>query len=53
MPPGEQLGVVAVLGELRDRVVGRLGAHVVEGGGDHFDVRICSAAASTDSTMLW
>ena len=51
---GQQLGVVAVLDELRDRAVGRLGTHVVERGGDHFAcVRICSAAASTDSTMLW
>ena len=47
---GEQLGVVAVLGEQRDRVVGRVGPDVVEQRGNHFPAL---AAASTDCTMLW
>ena len=51
---GEQFGIVAVLRELRDCVISRLSSHVVERGGNHRGcVRICSAAASTDSTMLW
>ena len=51
---GEQLRLVAVLGEQRDRGVGRVGAGVVERGGDHAFVPVgCSAAASTACTMLW
>ena len=46
---GQQLGVVAVLGQEGDRVVGRVGPDVVEQGGDHFPAR---AAARTDCTML-
>ena len=34
-PSGEELGVVAVLGEQRDRGLGRVGALVVERGRDH------------------
>ena len=53
-PAREQLGFVAVLGELRERGFGRVDAHVVESGGNHGAVVfIWSAAASTDSTMLW
>ena len=56
---GEDLGLVAVLGEQRQGLVGRAGPDVVERGGDH----CCTAtfvpplpvlaAASTDWTMLW
>ncbi len=49
-PAGEELGVVAVLGEGGERLVGRAGPHVLERGGDH---RRASAAASTARTMLW
>ena len=35
VPAGEQLGVVAVLGQHRDRLVDRVGPGVGEGGGDH------------------
>ena len=43
---GEELGLVAVLGEQRDRFVGRVGPHVVEGGGDH--VRTALAGRGED-----
>jgi hypothetical protein len=49
----EELCVLAVLGDERQRLVGRAGAHVVERGGDHLLPFILSAAASTDFTMLW
>ena len=51
----EELRVLAVLGDERDGLVGGDGgAHVVERGRDHcFVPCICSAAASTDFTMLW
>jgi hypothetical protein len=48
---GEELGLVPVLGDQRDRFVGRAGADVVELGRDHEGPP--SAAASTDFTMLW
>ena len=50
MAAGEQLGVVAVLAEQRNRVVGRIRADVVELGGNHAPA---FAAANTDCTMLW
>ena len=49
----EELRVLAVLADQRDRLGGRTGPHVVERGGDHFAPCIVSAAASTDFTMLW
>ena len=50
----KELGVVAVLGELRGRGVGRLGAaRRRRRPGITGRVRIWSAAAGTDSTMLW
>ena len=49
----EELGVVTVLADQRDRLRRRSGTHVVERGGDHLAPRIVSAAASTDFTMLW
>jgi hypothetical protein len=49
----DELGLVTVLGDQRDRLVGRLGPHVLEGRGNHrFDLAV-SAAASTAFTMLW
>ena len=52
---GEELGVVAVLGEQRDRFVDRVGAGVGERGGDHAvpPAIIASEPASTGGTMLW
>ena len=50
---GEELGVVAVLGEQRDRVVDGVGAGVVERGGDHRPPAISAEPASTAATMLW
>ena len=55
---GQQLGVVAVLGQQRQRVLGRLGGDVLERRGDHAvtsaAVSACaSAAASTALMMLW
>ena len=51
---GEQLGLVAVLAEQRDGLVDRVGAHVVEGGGNHALAPLRSRdAASTARTMLW
>ena len=49
-PAGEELGVVPVLGERGDRLVGRACPHVVERRRDH---RLVPAAASTALTMLW
>ena len=49
MPAGQQLGVVAVLGEQCDGVVGGVGPDVVELGRDH---ALAFAAANTDCTML-
>ena len=51
VPTGEELGVLAVLRDEGDGLVGGAGPDVVELGGDH--VRAPSAAASTDLTMLW
>ena len=52
VPAGDQLGVLAVLGEQRDGLVDRAGPDVVEGGRDHCDSAIVSAADSTARTML-
>ncbi len=49
----EELRVFAVLDDQRDCFVRRVRACVVEGGRDHRVLCICSAAASTDFTMLW
>ena len=56
VPACDQLGVVAVLGEQRDRAVDGVGARVVERGGDHDRLpapAIASAPAITACTMLW
>ena len=55
VPTGEDLGVVAVLGKQRDRLVDGVGACVGELGGDHerAPALIASAPAITDLTMLW
>ena len=53
---GEQLGVVAVLTEQADRLVGRVGPLVVERGRDHAGLPAvwpALAAARIDLTMLW
>ena len=50
---GEELGVVAVLGERRERLLGGAGPDVVERRRGSSACCICSAAASTDATMLW
>ncbi len=64
-PPGQQLRVLAVLGEQRERVRGGVGDLVVERRRDHAvtpsagtsvageEPESLSAAASTDCTMLW
>ena len=52
VPAREELGVVAVLGQQRERLVGRPGPCVVEGGGDHA-FTAWPDAASTAFTMLW
>jgi len=51
MPAGQQLGVVAVLGEERDGLVDRPGPDIVEGGGQHRPQ--LPVAARTARTMLW
>jgi hypothetical protein len=54
MPTREELGVVAVLAEQRDRLVERVGPGVLEGGGDHEAAPAMSAEpACTAATMLW
>ena len=55
VPAGEDLGVVAVLGEQRDRFVDGVGACVGELGRDHerLPALMASAPAITDLTMLW
>ena len=50
---GEELRVLAVLADERDRLGGRTRADVLERGGDHLSALTMSAAASTDFTMLW
>ena len=50
---GKELRVLTVLADQRDRLRSRSRTHVVERRGDHFAVRMVSAAASTDFTMLW
>ena len=49
---GDQLGLVAVLAEQADGLLGGAGPDVVEGGGDHAGAP-AFAAASTAWTMLW
>ena len=44
---------LAVLADQRDGFRGAGRPDVVERGGDHFALRMASAAASTDWTMLW
>ena len=54
VPAGEELGVVAVLGEQRDRLLHGIGTRVAELGGDHLDAPlIASEPAMTARTMLW
>jgi hypothetical protein len=56
---GEELGVVAVLGEKRERFLGRPGTLVVERRGDHWAPPdtvaplFCAAHCRTAFTMLW
>ena len=51
---GEELGVVAVLADEADGLLGGTGADVVERGGDHRVLaQLPAAQASTALTMLW
>ena len=49
---GDELGLVAVLADQADGLLGGLGTDVVERGGDHW-APPADAAARTDLTMLW
>ena len=53
MATGQQLGLVAVLGQQLQGVPGRLGPHVVERRRDHEAPPSPPAALRTAFTMLW
>jgi hypothetical protein len=59
MPAGQQLGVLAMLGQQREGVAGGFGDLVVERGGDHAvtsafsALRSLAAAFKAARTMLW
>ena len=53
VPAGEELGVVAVLGQQRDRLVDRVGAGRRRTRRDHRSPAISAEPATTAATMLW
>ena len=52
-PPGEHLGVVAVLGERGHRLLDRAGPHVLERRRDHAALLAAAGPVPTARTMLW